>query len=422
MVQKRTTRATSSVAGDRLSAERQAESQKRLKSQSGTLSGSKGQDQDESDQNEEDVVDVNRSRRQRESREQSALQRDRVGPDEPEHPLVSQVLAEARAWLQQQQEVQELARIQEIRRRFEAGDPTALHEPHTEATQPTVPKVAPDRANLPRPEPPHKYEKKNRADYNQWCRDNEDYHIKSPTYFAEEGQKVSFGLQYVTETLRSLWETHCVHMRLVDPLWAPTWQELKDKMLGALGTPAERKRAAYEAIKSCKQRSNQSPTELLGYLRPLWAEIQETSLERMTADFTSALSDAIKRDLTYLPQRERETLVQMEEQSNIAYRRLVKEGAAKARSKTTNKRSTPPATTTEGADKAAKKPKTDREGKKTTSKPRNGRFNPKQDIADITCFNCNKKGHYASNCLKPDRRLEKEDTKDKKGKDKGQKD
>jgi hypothetical protein len=74
MVQKRATRATSSVAGDRLSAERQAESQKRQKSQSGTLSGSKGQNQDESDQNQEEVVDVDSPRRHTESREQSVLE------------------------------------------------------------------------------------------------------------------------------------------------------------------------------------------------------------------------------------------------------------------------------------------------------------------------------------------------------------
>jgi hypothetical protein len=59
----------------------------------------------------------------------------------------------------------------------------------------------------------------------------------------------------------------------------------------------------------------------------------------------------------------------MEEQSNIAYRRLAKEGAAKARSKSTNKRSTPPTTNTKGADKPTKKPKTEVEGKKTMSRP-----------------------------------------------------
>jgi hypothetical protein len=40
----------------------------------------------------------------------------------------------------------------------------------------------------------------------------------------------------------------------------------------------------------------------------------------------------------------------MEEQSNIAYKRLAKEGAAKARSKSTNKRLTPLTTNTKGAE------------------------------------------------------------------------
>jgi len=59
----------------------------------------------------------------------------------------------------------------------------------------------------------------------------------------------------------------------------------------------------------------------------------------------------------------------MEEQSNIAYRRLAKEGAAKVKSKSTNKRSTPLTISTKGTDKLTKKQKTDAEGKKATLRP-----------------------------------------------------
>ena len=96
------------------------------------------------------------------------------------------------------------------------------------------------RPALPRPEPPHVYQKKNRQDYNMWERDCEGYHIRSLNDFRTEGQKIDFGVMYISEPLKSLWKTYCQGQLYETPLWIPTWAQFKAKMLDALGTLAER--------------------------------------------------------------------------------------------------------------------------------------------------------------------------------------
>jgi len=72
-----------------------------------------------------------------------------------------------------------------------------------------------------------------------------------------------------------------------------SWPELQERMLAFLGTPEERRQLAVEAIKGCSQRQRQSPTQVLHYLQPLWAKVEEHSLTRQKDNFISALQRPI---------------------------------------------------------------------------------------------------------------------------------
>ncbi|KAF2726431.1 hypothetical protein EJ04DRAFT_530282, partial [Polyplosphaeria fusca] len=225
----------------------------------------------------------------------------------PMEPTVQTELEELRKWMQDARDREELERLQEAQRKYDASDLTAI-QPALPATVVASARPTAPRTVLPRPEPPHVYKKKNRADYNMWT----------------EEEKVTFGLQYVSEMLKTVWDTYVTTERRRDALWVLTWAVLKGKMLSSLGTLTERRQDAFDQIKKCKQHQGQTPTELLNYLRPLWEEVGESSEARMVNEFVSALSENIRNDLAILPQAQRETLPEMEEHVNVIYRRCQK--------------------------------------------------------------------------------------------------
>ena len=182
-------------------------------------------------------------------------------------------LTELRTWLKNQQEQLEVAKLREIKRRVDAGDLTALDTTTIAVDRANAAMPIPSRSHLPRPEAPHVFRKKSRQDYNMWVRDCEVYHTNSPNDFISERQRVAFGIQYVAETLKTVWDQYQYQEKGRNPLWEPTWEILKQRMLDTLGTPAERYQAAYDAIKDAKQRSGQTPTELLYYLKTQWEEV-----------------------------------------------------------------------------------------------------------------------------------------------------
>lgn len=306
----------------------------------------------------------------------------------------TRALAELRKWFREEQDRHELERLQALRRRYELGERSALAEATGVPMAPAPARIAVDRSNLPRPEPPHKYEKKNRADYNQWVRDNEDYHLKNPSYFSSDTQKVSFALQYVSEPLRTLWETHAAQTAIYDPLWLPTWHNLKEKMLGALGTPEERRQAAFDAIKACKQRPGQSPTDLLNYLQPLWVEIGETNVGRMVLEFTAVLNEGVRRELRFLPLESRRTLPQVEEAANRIFRELVSVG--KMSKKSERDKRGPIVVSDE--DSGPKRPKKTRKGKSSSTRGKSSTDAPKETKSKLECYACRQPGHIAPRC------------------------
>ena len=106
-------------------------------------------------------------------------------PNAPEANRAWESIEEAREWYKQTKEKEELERLQDIRRRFEQGDRSAIHETLTPSTgyqvQPFMPSIRP-----PTMKTPHIYHKKDRRDYNAWKDDCERCFRASAAFFVIE--------------------------------------------------------------------------------------------------------------------------------------------------------------------------------------------------------------------------------------------
>jgi hypothetical protein len=247
-------------------------------------------------------------------------ERDNLGQTRPILDPVAAELQELQEWVQHTKNLEELRYLREIRQRYEQGDLSALElVPNTSGSSTLRQPVS--SGSLPRPEPPTTFKKRDRAEYNRWERDCEGFFIRAPLSFRREQQKVDFGVMYLSEPLKTLWQAH-VNSALSTPGWIPTWTSLKGVMLNSLGTPEERAQIAFEQLAKAKQRPNQSPTELMDYLRPIWEELGNSYPPQLQVlSYLSSLQTEIRNDIERLPILMRSTLPQIEEQANIIYRR-----------------------------------------------------------------------------------------------------
>lgn len=303
-------------------------------------------------------------------------------------------LAELRQWKATELARLELEDLRAQRARYEAGDLTALRPVTTPAIE-SRPVVSSGTSGLPRPKDPHVFMKKDRRDYNLWLADCEGYFADNPHHFALEHQKVTFAARYLSEELRTSWRMEIHRQASPGTGWEPTWLDLRTKMLDALGTELERKQRAMEAIKGCKQRTSQSPTDLLNYMRPLWEEIGTTDEGTMALEYFNCLLEWIKDDLYLQEQSQRKSVRDCEEAANISWRRH----QSKNRGPKTKPEEKRPNSGGEGSAGRAQTPK-----KAKTAKPRH--FGPVRDArppttsarSDVVCYHCNKPGHIKPNC------------------------
>lgn len=338
--------------------------------------------------------------------------------NEPLHDSPSAELEDLRRWLKQTKEAEELKFLRGIRQRYEQGDLTAIEAvPNVEGGTTRRPPIP--SGSLPRPEPPHVFKKKDRADYNRWERDCEGYFIRAPTSFLQEQQKVDFGVMYISETLKTLWRSQYTEESMLLG-WTPTWDDLKRVMLNSLGTPEERRQMAYEQLTKAKQRTGQSPTELLDYLRPMWEELGHTySPQLQLMSYMAALSADVRDDIEKLPPTMRNTLPLVEEQANIVYRRMaVRKPSRLGIPKDREQKSKDTPSEPTGASKNPRGKKRHRLDKSKPNRAEKGLNGPAAPTP--TCWNCGQAGHKKPDCT--NEKVPGSDPREQtSGKDKGQK-
>jgi hypothetical protein len=293
--------------------------------------------------------------------------------------------------LKKQQRNVELLR--KIKERVEAGDLTALDGALLGDSSAIQYRPAAN-AQLPRPVAPVVFTKASRQEYNSWVRDCERYFVEAPAQFPGDVQRVSFASGYLSDTLKTQWDGHCTLERTRDPTFAPTWAYLKERMLSTLGTPAERQRAAGARIKACHQKKDQTPSDLLDYLRPLWDETGRSDPDVWRQDFYLALLPDIRHDLEKLAYSEYDSLEKLEEKANALYRvqrEMRQKHADHQERKDAGKRKNEAGD--EDKEKSSGQPK--KKNKKTTL---DSSSITRPSGKEIKCFACGKVGHKRPDC------------------------
>jgi hypothetical protein len=349
-----------------------------------------------------DASNETRTDPQRAGTRSNAPQRAPTAHNDPVEDELDRELQELEAWHARATKLEKVARLREVQARYLAGEPNALQAAQVNAVGPYTTPAVPT-SGLPRPEPPHVFSKRNRADYNCWRRDCERYFERLPANFPQELQKVDFGAQYLSETMKSLWSAYCADQRRALPLWSPTWDAMKAVMLGSLGTQAERRQKAYEALNRARMLPHSTPTELLDYMRPYWEELGNThGPELQVMGFVHALPDDIQKQLFMYPEDRRVTLTQVEEIANLVHRQRgrpkVEQEILPAKHQGKTKKGPKGDGGFKETPKRAKEVSPAHNGPK---RPR--RTRPKPVSSAVTCYGCGEAGHIRPNCPNPEK-------------------
>ncbi|KAF1972200.1 hypothetical protein BU23DRAFT_555233 [Bimuria novae-zelandiae CBS 107.79] len=310
----------------------------------------------------------------------------------------------ARRWFQGVKDEEELRQILLLKEKYDAGDCDAITSLSTiSPALSTVHQVSAMR--LPPQKHPHEYTRKDRRDFSLWKQDCERIFSQSYVHFTTESSKASFALSYVSQVMRTAWNTEVASRRSQDPLFEETWDGLQEKMLDALGTRLERRQQAHNALKRCSQRADQSPTQLLDYIRNYWEELEVTNEDMRVLDYMGCLNSNITSKINLLAPERRNTVALVEEQASIIYR-----SKQKAREHPTSGPSTKRAKDTKpnskGDSETPKKAKWSgkaQSGAKRPYKPRNDTSVGSSSSSGVICYHCSKFGHISPNCPEKDK-------------------
>ena len=306
-----------------------------------------------------------------------------------------QNVEQERLWKRIQIARAEQEALRERRELIQAGDLSAAYTYQDQPRAAVTQSISVPKADLPKPKDPHVYKARDRQDFEKWKRDCEFYFLQNPYHFTDEVQKVAFGYRSIGETQKTSWDTYLYSELTINPQFVPTWAILQDKMLSQLGSPQERRNKAFEQLKGIKQKDTETPSEVLYQMEPLWIEVDEQSQTRKISEFTNALRNDIRRHLALLPEGRLVTLTEVETEANRAWRQR-KEHKPPVKPEGSPKK----AQDGQKGDKRTRNdPSNQNRAPKSTKPSKLGGFGGKKK--KVTCYNCNKLGHYSDECTAP---------------------
>lgn len=229
-----------------------------------------------------------------------------------------------------------------------------------------------------RPKDPAEYRGKSLREHREFVRSCETAFCLVPQDFYNDRDKVLWSMQYLKGDIRDLWYTH--YERTYSALESPTWSYFKNYLLDLLSDPVNRSLEAAMSHAAAEQRKDQTVRAFAGYLEILEDQLPPYTEEQRVQHLFSKLRPEIQRAITNYHQipATREDLVALG--STLERNLRAAFMTQPPRSQNTRK--------TLGRE-------TQHRGQ--TPKPQN----KQNDTSEITCYNCNKKGHYATKCLEP---------------------
>lgn len=271
--------------------------------------------------------------------------------------------------------LESLSRGSPAQETIEGTPEPSIHATHKRNASPTLPQPHPKRTI--KPKDPSEYKGKNLKEHREFVRSCEVAFQLLPHEFQQERDKVLWAMQFLAGDPRELWYTH--HERTFNAgEETHTWEYFKKYLLDLLSDPINRTLEAATSHAQAMQRKDQTVRAFATYLDVLEDQLPPYTEEQRVQHLFSKLKPEIQRAITNYHQvpSTREDLIAL----GSTLERNLRRSSADQDHSTRNK--------SHNSSKDQKhKGKTSNTGNK-----------PPQDKSKITCFKCNKKGHYANEC------------------------
>ena len=227
------------------------------------------------------------------------------------------------------------------------------------------------------------YKGKTIREHNNFIYDCEVMFRNSPERFPHDKNKVLYAMQYLEGEPRDRWAAY----ERSTGADTSTWKEFATYLLDLVQDPVNRTLTMAQRYQDASQRTDQSVHAFASYLETLEAELPPYSDEHRRQHLMSKLRPELRRALTnhqHIPTTY-STLMALA----ARIEENLKQEKGKKEDRKDNKKD----------ERNPERNKRKWDATRTTTTHTETR--EKTDLSHITCYNCNKTGHYATSCPEP---------------------